>query len=488
MNCSCHNKKRCKHTPMVSLHGHSDFSALDGCSKIEDYVKLAKENGHPALAITDHGNMSGTFELFNKCKIHGIKPIVGMEAYLNDNMDKAEEKKYEGTDTHQVILVKNTEGYKNLNHLTYLSFNEGYYRRGRITTEWLLANKKGLIVTTSCLASQMARLLQQGKESEAEERIKLFKREFGDDFYAELQFNEVGIQKDYNHFILKMIKKHDLCPIITNDVHYAKPEDARLQDVLIAINQKKIVDQSGTFKLDARHLYYPTVSDLHDFNKKFGFNYPEHFVDMAIENTLKVADKCNFEFDTTTEKYPQYIPTTDVTDYFKTNKSEEIIFKLAHAKLKWRLNEYRKNGLVKVTDEVIKQYTERLDYELKVIGEKNMLDYFLVIWELGRFCKEEDIWCGIGRGCFLPGSRVKMSDGMYCPIDMIDKGDKVVDAYGKIQTVIDTLIYEVNEEVIELEFEKNKIIKCTKDHRFLTHNRGWVTADSLSLEDDIVEI
>jgi DNA-directed DNA polymerase III PolC len=371
---------------------------LDGAAHISDYIKLAKEYGHPSLALTDHGNMSGTFELHEKCKKAGIKPIIGMEAYLNDNMDKTEEKKYEGSDTHQVILVKDKIGFENLSKLTYLSFSEGYYRRGRITTEWLLENKKGLIVTTSCLANKLARLLEEGKESEAEERIKMFKREFGDDFYAELQFNEVEQQKKYNHFILKMIKKHDLCPIITNDVHYAYPEDNRLQDVLIAINQGKIVDQPGTFKLDARHLYYPSVADLHDFNKKFGYNYPEHFVDMAIENTVKVAEKCNFEFETNVEKYPRYEPTKEVVEYFKTEDSTEIITKLAHAKLKQKLKQYEKNGLVKITPEKIKEYEDRLSYELQVIGDKKMLDYFLVVWELIRFCKENTIMVGPGRG------------------------------------------------------------------------------------------
>jgi DNA polymerase-3 subunit alpha len=117
-------------------------------------------------------------------------------------------------------------------------------------------------------------------------------------------------------------------------------------------------------------------------NKEFGYNYPESFVDMCLENTLKVADKCNFEFETDVTKYPQYTPTKDVSEYFKTEDTKEIITKLAHAKLNQKIKIYQKNGVVKIDDEVIKKYRDRLDYELKVIDDKGMLDYFLVVWEL----------------------------------------------------------------------------------------------------------
>lgn len=382
----------------MQCHLHTSFSLLDGSAHIDDYIKLAKEYGHKAMTILDHGNMSGTFEFYQKCKAAGIKPIIGMEAYLNDELGKHDEHKFEGTDTHQSIIIKNQEGYKNLNKLTYLSFTEGYYRRGRITTDWLLENKNGLIITTSCMASKIARLVEAGKESEAEERLVMLKREFGDDLFAELQFNEVPEQKKYNHFILRMIKKYDLMPIITGDVHYAFPEDNRLQDVLISINQHTSINDPKAFKLSARHLYYANAEDMHRMNKEFGFNYPEKFLDMCIENTVKVADKCTFEFETDVDKYPKYVPTKDVTGYFKTENNKDIITKLSHGKLNQKLKIYKNNGVVKIDEDKIKQYRERLDYELKVIGDKGMLDYFLVVWELIRFCKDNGIVTGPGRG------------------------------------------------------------------------------------------
>lgn len=501
-NCGC-SSNLCKHTPMVHLHLHSDFSLLDGASQSEKYVKKALEYNHPAITILDHGNASGWFTHYEKCKAAGIKPIFGMEAYLNDNLDKklskidAESIDNSKKNTHQSILIKNKEGYVNLNKLIYRSFTEGYYHKGRITTEWLFENKKGLIVTSSCMASKWARLIELGKESEAEDRIKMFLNEFGEDFYAELQFNEIEQQKPYNKFILKMIKKYDIKPILTGDVHYAEKEDNRLQDVLIAINQKMAVGQS--FALQARHLNYSSAEDFVKLNKDFGFNYPEKFLEKCLENTIEVSNKCNFEFETNVEKYPKYEPTEDVISYFKTNDTKEIISKLAHAKLKQKLNEYKKDNIVEITPEKKQEYIDRLNYELKVIEEKNMLDYFLVVWELIRFCEKNSISIGPGRGssagsllsfclgivdidpvnfnlyferfmnperkCLTKNNYILMSNGTNKKINKLKLGDKVQAETGEA-TVLEILTrkLEQDEQVFEIESEDGATIELTGNH------------------------
>ena len=382
--------------PMVHLHLHTFHSILDGCGSIDNYVKLAKEYNHPAIAVTDHGTLSGTYELFKKCKAGGIKSIMGMEAYVNDRQGEFEEKKYEGGNSHQSIFVMNQEGFVNINKLAYRSYDEGFYKRGRIKTDWLFEHKQGLFLTTSCAVSYMSKMVQEGKETEAEEYLKGLMREFGDNLVAELQFNEYEGQKVYNSWLLKMIKKYSLMPILTNDVHYAFKEDAELQDTLIAINQKSKL--GNAFKLNTRNLYYANVDDFHVFNKQFGFNYPESFVDMCLDNTLKVAEKLNYEFDTKTEKYPRYEVTTDVLDYFKTDNNEEIITRLAFGKLKQKLNKYRENNLVEITPEKEQEYHDRLVYELEVIKEKNTLDYFLVYWELIRDYRKKGYNIGPSRG------------------------------------------------------------------------------------------
>jgi DNA polymerase-3 subunit alpha len=224
--------------PFVHLHLHTFHSILDGCGSVDNYIKLAKKYNHPAIAITDHGTLSGTFEFWRKCKKAGIKPIIGFEAYVNDKMGDFEEKKYEGGNSHQIILVKNKQGFINANKLAYRSFTEGFYKRGRIKTEWLIENKEGLIVTTSCMVSLIGKLLMDKKNEEAEAYFKRLKDEFGEDFYAEIQLNELSIQKFYNSFILEMASKYRVKVVITSDVHYALPEDAELQDTLIACHFK----------------------------------------------------------------------------------------------------------------------------------------------------------------------------------------------------------------------------------------------------------
>ena len=394
--CGCNLCKR-KYMKLTHLHLHTEYSALDGLSKIDDIIKQAKEYGHESIGITDHGNMSGNFEFFKKCKAAGIKPIFGCEFYLSDEISKHENKKDEGKNSHQSIFMKGKKGFVNINKLNYQSFSEeNYYRTGRISTGMLLENKEDLIVTSSCMASLFAKHIELGREDLAEERIKLFRREFGDDFYAEIQFNEIPQQKIYNHFILRMMKKYDIPGIITNDVHYPMGGDDKVQDVLIAIQHK--TDIHDSFKLQARNLYYLNGQDFHDFNKKFGYNYPEKFIDTCLENTNKFAEKCNFEFETGVDKYPKYEPEPEVSEYFKTKDTKEIITKLSHAKLNQKLNVYRKNGLVEINDEVVKKYRDRLDYELKVIDDKGMLDYFMVVWELIKFCEKNDISVGCGRG------------------------------------------------------------------------------------------
>lgn len=478
--------------PMAHLHLHTFHSILDGAGSVENYIKLAKEYNHPAMAITDHGTLSGTFDFWKKCKAAGLKPIIGMEAYINNNIGKFEDKKleteFEGGNSHQSIFIMNKEGFVNLNHLAYKSYSEGFYYRGRIKTDWLIEHKQGLFVTTSCAVSYMSKLTKEGKYAEAEEYLKILMREFGDNLVAELQFNEYDHQKIYNAWLIKMIAKYSLMPILTNDVHYAFKEEAKLQDTLLSINRHTTLSDPKAFKLQTRNLYYANVDDFHRFNKEFGFNYQENFINMCLDNTLKVVEKCSYDFDTKNEKYPRFEAPAEVVDYFKTTNTKEIITRLAFGKLKQKIEEYKHNKIVIMTPEKEQEYRDRLAYELQVIEEKDALDYFLVYWEIIRDYKQKGYDIGPGRGCFYPGSRVMMSDGMFAPIETIEAGDEVFDAYGDIRKVIDTLEYDIEEDIIELEFDDGRKIRCTLDHEILTINRGWVEAKDLTEEDEISEI
>jgi len=383
--------------PFVHCHCHFYTSILDGCMSIDDAITLAKKYNHPAICMTDHGSVAGTFEFYRKCKKAGIKPIIGIEAYVNDKMgDFEEEKKYEGGNSHQIILVKNKQGFVNLNKLVYKSFSEGFYKRGRIKTEWLFEHKEGLIVTTSCMGSYMGKLLMDKKAPEAEAYFKRLRDEFGEDFYAEIQLNELNAQKYYNSFIIEMAAKYNVKVIITSDVHYAFPEDAELQDTLLAINRKSQLGHS--FKFNARSLYYASSKDIHDFNYKFSYDYPSNFIDVCLENTLEVSNKCNFDFEIGVEKFPRYEPTEDVIKFCNSSESSEIIKKIAFLKLKQKLNKYKENGIVKLDDAKVKEYVDRLNYEISVIEERKMLDYFLVNWEIIQDYRKKGFDVGPGRG------------------------------------------------------------------------------------------
>lgn len=466
---------------------HTFHSILDGAGSIDEYIKFAKKYGHTSMAITDNSTLSGTFEFFNKCKANDIKPVFGVELFLNDNIGKFEDRALEGDNYKIKVFIKNVEGYKNLNHLVYLSNTDGYFKKqARITTEWLLKYKEGLIVTTSGLDSKLANLVLKGRVIDADNYVGMLKYEFGEDFIVEFKFSKFSTQKQYNNFLIKMIRKHNLLPVLSNDTYYPKKEDSKLQDVLTSIKQHRIMAYCSL--KENRELYYFNSDDFKEINIKYGFNYPEKFLELCMKNTNIIADRCNFEFDTGSEKYPRYEPTEEVIDYFKTDKSEEIIVKLAFAKLKQKIKKYKENGIVEITDEKVKEYVDRLNYEISIIESKKMLDYFLVNWEIINYYRGEGYTIGPGRGCFVPGSKVKMSDGMYAPIDTIGIGDKVIDAFGNERRVTDTLVYDIEEEIIELEFDDGRVIKCTLDHEILTENRGWVKAKDLDGDDDICEV
>lgn len=484
--------------PMAHLHLHTFHSILDGAGAIDNYVKLAKEYNHPAMAITDHGTMSGTFEFWKKCKAAGVKPIIGMEAYVNNTMGQFEEKKYEGgNNTHQSIFVKNPTGFVNLNKLAYKSYTEGFYVRGRIKTDWLIEHKEGLFVTTSCAVSHMSKLVREGKTIEAEEYLVMLIKEFGEDLAVELQFNEFDGQKIYNSWLIKMANKYNLMPILTNDVHYAFPGESQLQDTLIAINQKKKLGEA--FKLETRNLYYASADDFHKFNKDFGFNYPEKFVDKCLENTLKVAERCSFDFDVKTEKFPKYEATPEVINYFKTESTKEIITKLAIGKLRQKIKEYKENKIVEMTPEKEQEYYDRLKFELDVIEDKNALDYFLVYWELIRDYRSKGHTIGPGRGsaagcllswcleitdidpirfdlyferfmnptrkCLTENNYILLKDGSYKKVSEITLEDNPETELG-IGEFVEIVKREIEpgEKVFEIELENGFRVELTGNH------------------------
>jgi len=303
-------------------------------------------------------------------------------------------------DKHQTVLIKNTEGYKNFNELTYRSFTGGYYYKPRISYDQLFEHKKGLIVTSGCAASMFNQLLNAGREKEAEQWFIKFVQEFGDDFYGEIQFNEItdkskyGInQKEMNAFIIKMSNKYHVPLLIGGDTHYAEPEDAKLQDIMIACQRRKdgpaeeIAQESF---IHARHLYYHASENYFRFNKEFDYGYEEAMITEALDNSLALLDKVNFEFEFGKSKFPRFILEGKLS-------ADDQLANLCWKGLEKKLEDRRALG-EEFSDELIEKYEKQLEYELEVFKKKDISDYFLIVQDVVQWANNNDIPTGIARG------------------------------------------------------------------------------------------
>jgi DNA polymerase-3 subunit alpha len=476
----------CDSKKFVQLHCHSSGSLLDGVASIKNLVKRAKELGHPALALTDHGGPQMLYDHYKECKKQGIQPILGLEFYIcNDLTSRVANKgrALEDKDYHQSTYIKNKEGYKNFCELTYRSFNEGYYYKPRIDFDSLFELKNGLMITSSCMASKTSRYIAENRHKEAEELFKRYLNEFGEDFYGEIQMNEIEDQKAINNFIIHLCKKYDVKMIIGGDVHYVNREDNELQDAVIRSKRasSSSEDEGGQdWTISARNLFYHDESDYHDFNKQFGYNYDTKFIENCLENSFDFSKKVNFEFET--GKY--HLPKID------TGKmdSKDYIEQATWTGLLENIELERKFFPDKYTDEEISAIEKQTDYELKVIDQLGLNDYLLIVHDIINWEKRTGIFVGPGRGCFLPGSKVVNTEDQRINIENVKVGDTLHNFFNKSAIVEKLWEYQIDEQLIELEFKNNSIIKCTKDHKFFTNNRGWVEADKLDENDDIAEI
>lgn len=389
--------KEGEYKKLVNLCVHSFHSILEGAGSISNYVKKAKKTNQPAIAITDISTMSGTFELYEKCKANGIKSIIGCEFCVNEKIGIIENGRAQGESYRLKVYAKNDVGYKNMCKILYLANTDGFYQTGRIKPSWLFENKEGLMVTTSSLEGKVSLLLQKGKQSEAESYIKELVDELGmDNVYAEIQLSSDANQKTYNNFVISMADRYKIKIILTNNSFFVEKEDAEIQNVVQALKQKVALEDARL--KDNADLFFYSSDDYFFMNIKNGFNYPDRFLEYCFKNSLTFAERCNFEFETGVEKYPRYEPTQDVIDYFGTSNPEEIIYKLAFAKLKQKLKFLDKRGIIKLDDEISKKYHDQLKYELDIIRDKKMLDYFLVNWEIIRDYRSKGYITGPARG------------------------------------------------------------------------------------------
>ena len=356
----------------VHLHIHSEFSLLDGANRIKDLPVRAKELGMDAIALTDHGVMYGAIDFYKACKKEGIKPIIGCEVYvaLRSRFDK--EPGVDNKYYHLILLAKNNEGYKNLSKLVSLGFVDGYYYKPRIDREILEKYHEGLICLSACLAGEINQNLLNGREEEAE-RVALWHKElFGEDYYIEIQNNGIQEQVLANQKLIKLARKLDIPIVATNDAHYLKREDAYNHEVLLCIQTGKRMSDQDRMRFDTDELYVKSPEEMSEYFS----NFPD-----AIENTVKIADKCNVEF----EFGHTILPNYDVPEGFETHY--DYLKKLCDDGLKERYGE-----------NPTKEIMERAEYELSVIKKMGYVDYYLIVWDFIHYAKSQGIPVGPGRG------------------------------------------------------------------------------------------
>ncbi|MBI2592636.1 MAG: DNA polymerase III subunit alpha [Candidatus Colwellbacteria bacterium] len=351
----------------VHLHTHSHYSLLDGLSKIEDLVARTKELGMDALAITDHGNLYGSVEFFKKAKAAGVKPIIGAELYLAKNSRLSKNPKVDNIRYHLTVLVKNQRGYENLCELITKSHLEGFYYKPRIDKELLEKHKEGLIVLSGCFSGEIAKLLIQGNDEEAESVARYYQELFGENYYLEIQPHAPQIHSR----LIELGKKLNIPLVATQDSHYLKKEDAPIHEILLAIQTNGRLDDEERFSFREFDCSLLSPEEMSEIFKSL----PE-----AIENTGIIADKCEFKF----EFGRVHLPSFTLPEGFSS--SDAYLKELATSKLKDRFP--------KITGEV----KERLDYELGVIEKTGFADYFLIVQDFVNWAKRHGIVVGPGRG------------------------------------------------------------------------------------------
>jgi DNA polymerase-3 subunit alpha len=382
----------------VHLHVHSHYSLLDGLAKIDDLVNRAKEDGAEALALTDHGVMYGVIEFYQKCKKAGIKPIIGVEAYLApgsrlDKNTKSDEKNY-----HLVLLAKNNEGYKNLIKLTSIAHMEGFYYKPRVDWEVLEKHRQGLIAMSACLAGEIPRLIVAGKMDKAKKRILEYQELFGkENFYLELQDHpNLEHQAEVNKKLIQLSKESGAPLVATNDVHYLNKDDDEAQDVLLCLQTKKKKEDRDRMSMIGENYSFRSTGEM---TKTFK-DTPQ-----AIENTVKIAGECNLEIELGQTHLPSFqVPGGKTADEYLTELCMEGMAKRYGygedeiIKLYRELAKNKEGGEKNRDGEILRQKLERLNYELSVIKKMGFSPYFLIVADFVNWAKNNNIVVGPGRG------------------------------------------------------------------------------------------
>ena len=355
----------------VHLHLHSEYSLLDGACRIDGLMDRVKELGQTAVAITDHGVMYGCIDFYKAAKAAGVKPIIGCEVYvarrnMSDRVHGIDNDPY-----HLVLLCKDRKGYENLCLMVSEAFIHGFYGKPRVDLNLLEKYHEGLIALSACLAGAIPQYLMEEDYTAAKEYALNLSSIFGqDNFYLELQDHGIEEQRPVNQGVMRLARETGLPLVVTNDAHYLRREDAKMQDVLLCIQTGKTVDEPNRMKFQTEEFYVKSEEELRQL-------FPN--CDEAFENTVKIADRCNLEF----IFHEYHLPSFPVPEGY-TN--EEYFRKLCY------------DGFRERYENPPEEYLDRLEYEIGVISRMGYVNYYLIVWDFIRYAKEQGIPVGPGRG------------------------------------------------------------------------------------------
>ena len=363
----------------VHLHLHSEYSLLDGACRISEIPEKAKAEGHTAVAITDHGAMYGVVDFYNACKKEGLKPIIGCEVYVASG-SRLEKNKAASENYHLVLLVKNEVGYRNLIYMVSKAFTEGFYSKPRIDMELLEKHSEGLIALSACLAGYIPQMILGGSYDSAKKMAEKMRDLFEpDSFYLEIQDHGIPEQREVNSALLRLSRETGIPLVATNDVHYPEKKHAEYQAILLCIQTNNVITDGRPIGFETDEFYYKSTEEM----KALFSSY-----EGAIENTVKIADMCNFDFDFSKTFLPRYRCPGDVPagEYLKELAMRGLEDKIASGKI------------VPDSEFSKEDYLSRMDGELSVIDSMGYSEYFLIVWDFVNFAHSNGIPVGPGRG------------------------------------------------------------------------------------------
>lgn len=356
----------------VHLHNHSDGSIADAILKPAELAKKAKEMNMSAVALTDHGVMYKIIEFYKACKKEGIKPILGMETYVTPRVNTMKEEKIDSANYHLVLLAENEQGYKNLIKIASDASVNGMYYKPRTDKHKLRQWAEGIIALSACVGGEVQKLILQGEYEKAKESALQYQSIFGEgNFFLELQDHGIKSEEIVREQLMKMSRETGIPLVATNDCHYALPSDYEAHDLLLCIRDKTTVSDEKRMRYDSDQMYFKSQEDMEKL-----FSYcPE-----AIENTVKIANRCNVEIEFGKNKLPPF----DVPENYSSKRAflEDLVYKGAKERYK----------------EITPEIDERIQFELDTIERMGYIEYFLIVWDFMKASRKKGILIGPSRG------------------------------------------------------------------------------------------